>query len=110
MGGEALKAVEAMNLKAVEALEELPMESTVQTRNEKEWLWNQMQARKICWFVAPCDTMSSSGFVSCVMALTAAEALAFQTKSEKHCHVVILLVSCWLHRLLTGLLSASCRP
>ena len=49
------------------------------------------------------NTMSSSGFVSCVMALTAAEALTFQTKSEKHCHVVILPVSC---RLVIGLLSA----
>ena len=57
---EAMEDVEATDLKAVEALEALPMESTVQTRNEKEWLWNQMQARRICWFVAPCDTMSSS--------------------------------------------------
>ena len=35
---EAMEAVEAMDLKAVEALEALPIESTVQTRNEKEWL------------------------------------------------------------------------
>ena len=52
-----MEAVEAMDLKAMEAL---PMESTVQTRNDKEWLWNWMQARRICWFVAPCDKMSSS--------------------------------------------------
>ena len=38
-----LKAVEAMDWKAVGAVEVLPMESTAQTRNEKEWLWNQMQ-------------------------------------------------------------------
>ena len=54
---ETMEDVEAMDLKAVEAPEALPMESTVQTRNEKEWLWNQMQARRICWSVAPWDTM-----------------------------------------------------
>ena len=75
------KAVEAMDSKAMMAKEVLPMESTVQTRNDKEWLWNRMQARRICWFVAPCDKMSSSCFAFCVMALTATEALAFQTKS-----------------------------
>ena len=84
------------------------MESTAQTRKKKEWLWSQMQARRVCWFVAPCDTVSSSGFASCAMTFTAAEALAFQTKSEKHCHVVILSVSCRLCRLFAGLLSASC--
>ena len=104
----------------MEAVEALPMESTVQTRNEKECLWNQMQARRICWFVAPCDTMSFSGFASCAVALTGAEALAFQTKCEKHCHVVILLVSCRLCWLLVGFLSpttgndrsqpATCQP
>ena len=105
--GRGVEAVEAMNWKAVEAVEVLPTESTAQTRNEKEWLWNQIQARRICWFVAPCNTITFSGFASCAMALTAAEALAFQTKSEKHCHVVILLVSCQLCRLLVGLLLAS---